>query len=49
MDYEKMMHKKQDIVNQLRRKETKTLEECVQIDKLDGDIKYLSNLITEII
>lgn len=49
MDYEKLMHKKQDMVNQLRRKETKSLEECVQIDKLDGDIKYLSNLIKEII
>lgn len=49
MDYEKLMHKKQDMVNQLRRKESKSLDECVQIDRLDGDIKYLSTLIKEII
>jgi len=39
VDFEKLMHKKQDIVVQLRQKQNRTVEECVMIDKLTEDIK----------
>lgn len=39
VDFEKLMHKKQDIVVQLRQKQNRTIEECVMIDKLTEDIR----------
>jgi hypothetical protein len=33
------MHKKQDIIVELRQKENKSMEECIMIDKLNEDIK----------
>lgn len=39
VDFEKLMHKKQDIVVQLRQKQNRTVEECVMIDKLTEDIR----------
>lgn len=39
VDFEKLMHKKQDIIVELRQKENKSMEECIMIDKLNEDIK----------
>lgn len=43
------MHKKQDQVVQLRQKANKSMEECIMIDKLNEDIKYLNGLVHNLI